>query len=189
MVPLYLSVIIEHVPLYLNGSLSYISSRSFRLSPPTLEPLDPILNTASILLSPYSLSPSRALSSRQVLCLLAALDTFLGHNPLVSEYSRSLLSPRQPPHFHHSVTWFYTYSSSLIIFTSSFSYTPPLFPLINHRLMNSIDHRIVRLCRHRDRCLRFLTTRYPILEAAKGSKWYQEYRRAQVRINCLQRQA
>ena len=60
MVPLHSSVMIEHVPLYLDGSLSYISSRNFRLSPPTLEPSDPILNTASILLSLHSLSPPRA---------------------------------------------------------------------------------------------------------------------------------
>jgi len=45
-----------HIPLYLNGSLSYISSRSFRPSL-TLKPLDPILNTASLLLSLYSLPP------------------------------------------------------------------------------------------------------------------------------------
>ena len=59
MAPLYSSVMIGHFPLYLNGSLSYISSHSFRPSL-TLEPSDPILNTASILLSLYSLSPSRA---------------------------------------------------------------------------------------------------------------------------------
>jgi len=63
MASLYLLVIIGHVPLYLNGSLSYISSRSFCLSPLTLKPLDLILNTAFIL-SFYSLSPLRALSSR-----------------------------------------------------------------------------------------------------------------------------
>jgi hypothetical protein len=62
MASLYLLVIIGYVPLYLDGSLSYISSYSFRLSL-TLELLDPILNTASILLSLYSLSPPRALSS------------------------------------------------------------------------------------------------------------------------------
>jgi hypothetical protein len=53
---LYLLVIIRHIPLYLNGSLSYISSYSFCLSPLTLKLLDPILNTASILL-PFILSP------------------------------------------------------------------------------------------------------------------------------------
>jgi hypothetical protein len=89
-----------HVPLYLNGSLSYISSRSFRLSPLTLKLLDPILNTAFILL-PFILSPPRALSSRQVLCLLAALDTSLGRDPFVYKDSQSLLSPRRPPHLHH----------------------------------------------------------------------------------------
>jgi hypothetical protein len=57
------------------------------------------------------------------------------------------------------------------------------------RHMNSIDHRIVRLRRHRDRCLRFLTNRYPTLEVATRSKWYQQYRAAEVRIDCLQRQA
>jgi hypothetical protein len=63
MASLYLLAIIEHVPLYLNSYLSYISFRSLRLSPLTLKPLDPILSTAFILLSLYSLSPLRALSS------------------------------------------------------------------------------------------------------------------------------
>ena len=112
----------EHVPLYLDGSLSYISSRNFRPSPLTLEPLDPILNTASILL-PFILSPPRALSSRQVLCLLAAFDTSLSRDPFVCEDSRSLLSPRRPLHLYYSVTQFFTYSSSSSFFTSSFSYT------------------------------------------------------------------
>jgi hypothetical protein len=62
MASLYLLAIMKHVPLYLDGCLSYISSCSLRLSPLTLKPLDPILNTASIL-SLYSLSPLRALSS------------------------------------------------------------------------------------------------------------------------------
>jgi hypothetical protein len=62
MAPLYSLVIIGHVPLYLNGSLNYISSRSFRPSL-TLKLSDPILNTTSLLLSLYSLSPLRALSS------------------------------------------------------------------------------------------------------------------------------
>jgi len=92
MASLHSPVMMGHVPLYLNGSLSYISSRSFRPSP-TLEPSDPILNTASILLSLYSLSPPRALSSRQVLYLLAALDTSFGCDLLVYEDSQSLLSP------------------------------------------------------------------------------------------------
>jgi hypothetical protein len=63
MASLYLFTIIEHVPLYFNSYLGYISSRSLRLSPLTLKPLDPILNTAFILFSLYSLSPLRALSS------------------------------------------------------------------------------------------------------------------------------
>jgi hypothetical protein len=96
MASLYLLVIIRHIPLYLNSSLSYISSRSFRLSPPTLKLLDPILNTASILLSLYSLSPPRALSSRQVLCLLAALNTSLGCDPFVYKDSQISLSPQRP---------------------------------------------------------------------------------------------
>jgi hypothetical protein len=86
MASLYSLVMMGHVPLYLNGSLSYISSYSFRLSL-TLKPLDPILNTASILLSLYSLSPLRALSSQQVLYLLAALNTSLGCDLLVCEDS------------------------------------------------------------------------------------------------------
>jgi hypothetical protein len=61
MAPLYSLVMMGYVPLYLDGSLSYISSYSFCLSP-TLKLLDPILNTASILLSLYSLFPLRALS-------------------------------------------------------------------------------------------------------------------------------
>jgi hypothetical protein len=145
-----------HIPLYLNGSLSYISSRSFRPSL-TLKPLDPILNTASLLLSLYSLPPPwKALSSRQVLYLL---DTSFGHDPLVSEDSRSLLSPRRPLHlYHHSATRFFTYS-----FAHHPHYFLPLFPSINRRLMNSIDHRIGRLCRHYDRCLHILTTRCPTI--------------------------
>jgi hypothetical protein len=163
---LHLSAMMEHVPLYLDGCLSYISSRSLRPSPLTLKPSDPILNTASIL-SLHSLSPSRALSSRQVLCLLAALDTSLGRNPLVCEDSRSLLSPRRPPHLHHyPATRFFTHS-----------------PLLTFLFLYSSLILIKR--QHRDRCLRSLTTRYPILEAAKGSKWYQQYRIAQVRIDCL----
>jgi hypothetical protein len=37
--------------------------------------------------------------------------------------------------------------------------------------MISIDRRIARLLAHRDR---FLTNRYPPLEAAEGTKWYSE---------------
>ena len=121
MAPLHSSVMMGHFPLYLDGPLSYISSRSFRPSP-TLEPSDPILNTASILLSLHSL-PSEGL-----------------------ELSTSPVSPRRPRHFpwprsprqrrlskfiissplstslylHHSATRFFTHSSSLTIFTSSF---------------------------------------------------------------------
>jgi hypothetical protein len=121
--PLYLLVIIGHIPLYLNSSLSYISSRSFRLSL-TLKPLDPILNTTSILLFFYSFSPPRALSSRQVLYLLAALDTSLGYNLLVYKDSRSLLTPCRPLYlYHYSITRFFTYSPLLIFLTSSFFYT------------------------------------------------------------------
>ena len=100
MASLYLLVIIGHVPLYLNGSLSYISSRSFCLSPLTLKPLDLILNTTSILL-PFILSLLRALSSRQVLCLLAALNTSLGCDLLVYKDSQSLLSPRRPLYLYY----------------------------------------------------------------------------------------
>jgi hypothetical protein len=55
--------------------------------------------------------------------------------------------------------------------------------------MNSIDHRIARLRRHRNRCLRLLTTRHPTTEAALGSVWFKQYRKAQDKIDCLQRQA
>jgi hypothetical protein len=55
--------------------------------------------------------------------------------------------------------------------------------------MNSIDHRIVRLRRRRDKCLRFLTTRYPTIEAALGSVCFKQYKKAQDKIDCLQRQA
>jgi hypothetical protein len=61
MASLYLLAIIEYVPLYLNGYLSYISSYSLRLSPLTLKPLDLILNTAFILLLLYSLLSSKGL--------------------------------------------------------------------------------------------------------------------------------
>jgi hypothetical protein len=126
MAPLYLLVIIGHVPLYLNGSLSYISSRSFRLSL-TLKPLDLILNTASILLFLYSFFPPRALSSRQVLYLLAALDTSLGCDLLVYKDSRSLLTPRRPLYlYYYSITRFFIYSPLFTFFTSFFSYTLPL---------------------------------------------------------------
>jgi hypothetical protein len=54
--------------------------------------------------------------------------------------------------------------------------------------MNSIDHRIVRLRRHRDKCLRILTTRCPAIEAALGSVWFKQYRKAQDKIDFLQRQ-
>jgi hypothetical protein len=74
MAPFYLLVIMGHFPLYLDDSLSYISSYSFRPSL-TLKPLDPILNTAFILLSLYSL-PSKGL-----------------------ELSTSPVSPRCPQHF------------------------------------------------------------------------------------------
>ena len=174
MASLHSSVMMGHVPLYLDGSLSYISSRSFRLSPLTLELSDPILNTTSILL-PFILSPPRALSSRQVLCLLAALDTSLGRDPLVCEDSQSLLSPRRPPHLHHQ--------SATQSFTHSSSPHPVHFFLFLHSSLIPIKRQ------YRDRCLRSLTTPYPTLEAAKGSKWYQQYRIAQVRIDCLQHQA
>jgi len=36
--------------------------------------------------------------------------------------------------------------------------------------MNSIPRRIRRLRTYRNRCLRFLTNRYPIIEVAKGHK-------------------
>jgi hypothetical protein len=54
MASLYLLAIMEHVPLYLNGSLSYISSRSFHPSPLTVKQLDLIFNTASVLLTLFS---------------------------------------------------------------------------------------------------------------------------------------
>ena len=43
MASLYLLVIIDYVPLYLNNCLSYISSYSLYLSPLTLKSLDLIL--------------------------------------------------------------------------------------------------------------------------------------------------
>ena len=75
MVPLHPSVMMGHVPLYLDGSLSDISSRSIRPSPPTVERSDSILNTASILLLLRSL-PSDGLG-----------------------LSTSPVSPRRPRHF------------------------------------------------------------------------------------------
>jgi hypothetical protein len=65
----------DHPPLDLDGCLSYISPRSLRPSPQTLEPSDPILSTPSILLSLHFLSLSQASNSQQV------------------------LSPRRPGHF------------------------------------------------------------------------------------------
>ena len=203
--PLYSSVMAEQPPRYLDGYLGYISSPSFRLSPLIL----------NILLL------SRALNSRQVLCLLAAIDTSLGRDPLVREDSPSSLSPRRPLHLYHYYITRFFYSSSftylllpldssgvfslpsiLTIIPSSTKHPRSLFSprrllylyylsitrlLHDRRLMNSIDYRIVRLRRRRDKCLRFLKTRYPILEVAQGSQRYQEYTRVRVRLNCLLR--
>jgi hypothetical protein len=141
----------EHVPLYLNGCLSYISSHSLCPSP-TLKLSNLILNTASILLLLHSL-PSKGLG-----------------------LSTSPMSPRRPRHFPWPRSPCQQRLSKFII-----SLPPstslllcnlilPLFPLINCRLINSVDYRIVRLCRHCDKCLCFLTTCYPTLKAAKWSK-------------------
>jgi hypothetical protein len=126
MASLYLLVMMGHVPLYLNSSLSYISSYSLRPSPLTLKPSDLILNTTSILFFFYSLSSSKALSSWQVRCLLAILDTSLGYNLLFCKDSQSSLSPWYPLYLYYSVTWFFTYSPLFTFLTSSFSYTLPL---------------------------------------------------------------
>jgi hypothetical protein len=104
MASLHLSVIMGHVPLYLDGSLSYISSRSFRPSPPTLEPSDPILNTVSILLSLHSLSPEGP------------------------ELSTSPVSPRRPRHFPWPRSPRLRRLSKFII-SSPPSTSPPLIPL------------------------------------------------------------
>lgn len=70
--------------------------------------------------------------------------------------------------------------SSLIHFLHS-----SLFPLIGRRLM-TIDHRIVKLCRHRDRYLRVFTTRCATIKAALGSVWFKQYRKTQDKIDFLQ---
>jgi hypothetical protein len=142
----------------------------------------------------------RASNSRQVLYLLAALDTSLGRDPLVREDSLSSLSPRRP-------LYLYYYYMNQFFYLSFFTYfllpldSSGVFPLpstltiilslrstleVNsllaalyisttslqldsshdYRLMNSIDYRIVRLRRRYNKCLRFLKTRYPILEVA-----------------------
>jgi hypothetical protein len=169
MVPLHSSAMMGHVPLYLDGSLSYISSRSLRPSP-TLEPSDPILNTASILLSLHSLSPEG------------------------SELSTSPVSPRRPRHFPWLRSPRLRRLSKFINSSPPSTSPPPLCDSILHSFPSAyLSHLFLFLhsslipikLQHRDRCLRSLTTRYPTLEAAKGSKWYQQYRIAQVRIDCL----
>lgn len=55
--------------------------------------------------------------------------------------------------------------------------------------MNSIPCRIRKLRAHCNRCLRFLTNRYPTIEAALWSVWFKQYRKAQDKIDYLQRQA
>ena len=116
MVPLHPSVMMGHVPLYLDGSLSYISSRSFRPSP-TLEPSDPILNTASILLSLHSL-PSEGL-----------------------ELSTSPVSPRRPRHFPWPRSPRQRRLSKFIISSPPSTSLPPLCNSILHlflRLLSSL---------------------------------------------------
>jgi hypothetical protein len=112
--PLHSSVMAEQPPRYLDGRLGYISSLGFRPSPPMLN--IPLLWRAS--------------NSRQVLCLLAALDTSLGRDPLVREDSPSSLSPRRPPHLHHHYTTRFFYSSSfthlLLTLDSSGVFSLPL---------------------------------------------------------------
>jgi hypothetical protein len=165
MASLHSSAIIEYVPLYLDGSLSYISSHSFRPSLSTLKPLDLILNTAFILLSLHSLLSSKALSSRQVLCLLAALDTSFSCDLLVYKDSRSLLTPHCSLYLHHSTTRFFTHS--LCLPSSLIPFTYPLhFFLFLHSSLISIKRQ------NRDKCLHSLITRYSILEVIKRSKWY-----------------
>ena len=154
----------DHLLLSPDGCLSSTSSRSRRSSPP-------ISKTACILLS------------------LDGLGTLI---TIVSPCPRHFPCPRSPRPRRLSKfavcpatsTSFHFFATSLIHLRSPTSFFP--FYTIPSSLIN---RRIVRLRRHRGRCLRFLTARYPILEAAKGSKWYQQYRLAQVRIDYLQRQA
>jgi hypothetical protein len=84
------------------------------------------------------------------------LPTFaIDYDPLLYEApSKFILS--SPP----SIPQFFTRPSTLHTTVDS-SHT--------RRLINSIDHRIARLRRHRNRCLRLLTTRHPATEAALGS--------------------
>ena len=173
MASLHSPVMMGHVPLYLNGSLSYISSRSFRPSP-TLEPSDPILNTASILLSLHSL-PSEGLElSTSPVSPRRPRHFPWPRSPRQRRLSKFIISspPSTSPPLCNSILHSFLFAHHLHFFLS---YTLPLFPLINRRLMNSIDHRIVRLRRHRDRCLRILTTRCPAIEAALGSVWFKQY--------------
>jgi hypothetical protein len=137
MASLHLSAMMEHVPLYLDGCLSYISSRSLRPSP-TLKPSDPILNTASILLSLHSLSPLRALSSRHFPWL---------QSPRLQRLSKFAISPTpstSPPPLCNS-----------ILHSFPFAYLP-------HFFLSLYSSLIPIKRQHRNRCLRSLTTHCPI---------------------------
>lgn len=111
------------------------------------------------------------------------LPTFaIDYDPLLYEApSKFILS--SPP----SIPQFFTRLSTLHSTLHTTLYTA-VDSSHTRRLMNSIDHRIARLRRHRDRCLRLLTTRHPVTEAALGSVWFKQYRKAQDKIDCLQRQ-
>jgi hypothetical protein len=87
------------------------------------------------------------------------------------------------------------FNSIFTVYTRRTILSPSHFPhfvsflLVYHRaLMSSLDRRIARLVAHRNRYLRFLTYRYPILEAAKDTKYYRQYRTAQSGINYLELQ-
>ncbi|KAF4633412.1 hypothetical protein G7Y89_g4704 [Cudoniella acicularis] len=134
----------------LEAAPGYISSRSFRL-PSTFKDSN---STSPVVLATI---PSCA-KALEVCCLSDVLPisttTFRRSPYLAINYDpplRSTLevySPRHPLYLHHPLH---------------------LDSSHNRRLINSTDHRIVRLRQHRDRCLRFLTTRYPTIEAALRS--------------------
>jgi hypothetical protein len=164
MAPSLSPAIVDHRPLYHNGSSSYISSRNLCL---------PSLSYNYQISFEYSFPP----------CSLEILDGICSLLSTLAMVTTGALEV-------HSLLAALYISSTLKLDSPSIPLRSPSSPLalVNRRPINSINRRIRILRVHCDRCLRFLTNRYLTLEAAKASKWYQEYRRAAARIDCLQRQ-
>jgi hypothetical protein len=150
---------VDHRPLYRDGSLSYIYS--YNLCLPSLSYNYQI-----------SFEHSFPRCSRKILggiyCLLSTLamastDTLKVYSQLAAPYISTALH----------------LDSSPIPLRSPWS---PL-PSVNRRSINLINRRIHTLRTHRERCLRLLPRHYSTLEAAKELKWCREYRRGAARID------